>query len=62
MVIVAGEMLSGGTGIGFFVWDSWNALDLERVISAIILIGAVGFALDRMFSMAHKRLAYTEAS
>jgi nitrate/nitrite transport system permease protein len=34
MVIVAAEMLAGGTGIGFFVWDSWNALSLERVISA----------------------------
>ncbi|HYF64245.1 MAG TPA: nitrate ABC transporter permease, partial [Herpetosiphonaceae bacterium] len=42
MVIVAGEMLAGGTGIGFFVWDSWNALSLERVISAILVIGVTG--------------------
>lgn len=46
MVIVAGEMLAGGTGIGFFVWDSWNSLNLSRVISAIILIGLVGYAID----------------
>jgi len=47
MVIVAGEMLAGGTGIGFFVWDSWNALSLPRVISAILAIGLVGLLLDR---------------
>lgn len=46
MVIVASEMLAGGTGIGFFVWDSWNALNLENVLSAIILIGIVGLTLD----------------
>lgn len=49
MVIVAAEMLSGGVGIGFFVWDSWNSLSVERVIAAIILIGLVGFLLDRVF-------------
>lgn len=58
LVIVAGEMLSGATGIGFFVWDSWNALSLERVISAIIIIGAVGFIFDRFFTMISKRLTY----
>jgi nitrate/nitrite transport system permease protein len=49
MVIVAAEMLSGGTGIGFFVWDSWNALSLTNVMSAILLIGGVGLVLDRGF-------------
>jgi nitrate/nitrite transport system permease protein len=58
LVIVAGEMLSGGEGIGFFVWDSWNALSLERVISAIIIIGAVGFAFDRVFTMIGNKLTY----
>ena len=58
MVIVAGEMLSGGTGIGFFVWDSWNALNLERVISAILLIGLVGLVLDRFFAMLTTRFSY----
>lgn len=58
LVIVAGEMLSGGAGIGFFVWDSWNALSLERVISAIIIIGIVGLLLDRIFTYIEKKVAY----
>jgi nitrate/nitrite transport system permease protein len=62
MVIVAGEMLSGGTGIGFFVWDSWNALSLERVISAILLIGLVGVVLDRFFAYLIGRFSYLEAA
>ncbi|HEX2172858.1 MAG TPA: nitrate ABC transporter permease [Dehalococcoidia bacterium] len=62
LVIVAGEMLSGGTGIGFFVWDKWNALDLEQVISAILLIGLVGLALDRGFLFLIKRFSYGEAN
>jgi len=58
LVIVAGEMLSGGIGIGFFVWDSWNALSLERVMSAILLIGFVGLVLDRGFDLLARRFAY----
>ena len=58
LVIVAGEMLSGGSGIGFFVWDSWNALSLERVISAIIIIGVVGLLLDRIFTFFENKVAY----
>jgi nitrate/nitrite transport system permease protein len=58
LVIVAGEMLSGGIGIGFFVWDSWNALSLERVMSAILLIGAVGLLLDRGFDLLARRVSY----
>ncbi|WP_266363260.1 nitrate ABC transporter permease [Tellurirhabdus rosea] len=58
VVIVAGEMLSGGIGIGFFVWDSWNALSLEKVISAILIIGFVGLALDRLFTLIEKRVSY----
>jgi nitrate/nitrite transport system permease protein len=59
LVIVAGEMLSGGIGIGFFVWDSWNALSLEKVISAILIIGLVGLLLDRIFSWIEKRVTYS---
>lgn len=59
LVIVAGEMLSGGMGIGFFVWDSWNALSLEKVISAIIIIGLVGLLLDRGFSYLEKKVTYS---
>jgi nitrate/nitrite transport system permease protein len=46
MVIVAVEMLSGGSGIGFFVWDSYNAGNLAAVVAAIAIIGAIGVALD----------------
>jgi nitrate/nitrite transport system permease protein len=58
LVIVAGEMLSGGIGIGFFVWDSWNALSLERVMSAILLIGVVGLLLDRGFELIARKFSY----
>jgi nitrate/nitrite transport system permease protein len=60
LVIVAGEMLSGGMGIGFFVWDSWNALSLEKVISAILIIGLVGLLLDRGFSFLEKKVTYEQ--
>ena len=46
LVIVAAEMLTGGVGIGFFVWDEWNNLSLEHIILAIFLIGLVGLILD----------------
>jgi nitrate/nitrite transport system permease protein len=58
LVIVAGEMLSGGSGIGFFVWDSWNALSLERVISAILIIGIVGLIFDKVFTYFEKKVSY----
>lgn len=59
MVIVAGEMLAGGTGIGFFVWDSWNALSLPKVLSAILIIGGVGLLLDRGLDRVAKLVSYT---
>jgi nitrate/nitrite transport system permease protein len=49
VVIVAGEMLAGGTGIGYFVWDSYNGGSIEKVLSAILIIGAIGLLLDRAF-------------
>ena len=58
LVIVAGEMLSGGAGIGFFVWDSWNALSLEKVISAILIIGIVGLLFDKIFTYIENKVAY----
>jgi nitrate/nitrite transport system permease protein len=61
MVIVAVEMLSsGGAGIGFFVWDSYNASNLPAVIAAILLIGAVGLALDLVFMRLGRRVALEE--
>lgn len=58
MVIVAGEMLSGGIGIGFFVWDSWNGLSLEKILSAILIIGLVGLLLDKLFSGIQQLVSY----
>lgn len=58
MVIVAGEMLSGGSGIGFFVWDSWNGLSLEKILIAILIIGAVGLLLDKLFNVLQSRFAW----
>lgn len=56
MVIVAVEMLSGGAGIGFFVWDSYNAGSLASVAAAILLIGGVGVALDALFQRLDRRV------
>ena len=60
MVIVAVEMLSGGAGIGFFVWDSYNASNLATVCAAIVLIGAVGVVLDGLFVRLGRRVAVEE--
>jgi nitrate/nitrite transport system permease protein len=61
MVIVAVEMLSsGGAGIGFFVWDSYNANNLAAVMAAILLIGAVGLVLDMLFLRLGRRVALEE--
>lgn len=46
MVIVAVEMLQGNSGIGYFVWNSYNALELDKVVAAIVLIGVIGLVLD----------------
>ncbi len=47
LVIVAAEMLVGGTGIGYFVWNEWNNLSITNVITAILVIGFVGMLLDQ---------------
>ena len=60
LVIVAAEMLVGGTGIGYFVWNEWNNLSLTNVIFAILMIGVVGMALDLMFGMLQKLVTYVE--
>ena len=56
LVIVAAEMLTGGVGIGFFAWDSWNNLNLAHVILAILVIGCVGLILDRLMGFVEARL------
>jgi nitrate/nitrite transport system permease protein len=58
LVIVASEMLTGGIGIGFFVWDEWNNLSLEHIILAIAVIGLVGLGLDRLMLAVARRISY----
>ena len=58
LVIVAAEMLTGGTGIGFWVWDEWNNLKVEHLIIAIVLIGIVGLLLEQMLILLAKRFDY----
>ena len=48
LAIVAAEMLTGGVGIGFFIWDAWNSSRLSDIVVALVYIGVVGFVLDRM--------------
>ena len=60
LVIVAAEMLVGGTGIGYFVWNEWNNLALTNVIFAILVIGVVGMLLDAIFARAQKGVIYVD--
>jgi nitrate/nitrite transport system permease protein len=60
LVIVAAEMLVGGTGIGYFVWNEWNNLSLPNVILAILVIGIVGMLLDLMFARLQKAVTYAD--
>ena len=48
LAIVAAEMLTGGVGIGFFIWDAWNSSRLSDIFVALAYIGIVGFVLDRI--------------
>ena len=60
LVIVAAEMLVGGTGIGYFVWNEWNNLSLPNVIFAILMIGIVGMLLDLMFAKLQRAVTYAD--
>lgn len=60
LVIVAAEMLVGGTGIGYFVWNEWNNLALPNVIFAVVMIGLVGMLLDQLFGLLQKAVTYRE--
>ena len=60
LVIVAAEMLVGGTGIGYFVWNEWNNLSLTNVIFAILVIGVVGMLLDLAFARLQRAVTYRE--
>jgi nitrate/nitrite transport system permease protein len=52
LAIVAAEMLIGGVGIGFFIWDAWNSSHISDIIVALVYVGLVGFVLDRMVTLA----------
>jgi nitrate/nitrite transport system permease protein len=60
LVIVAAEMLVGGTGIGYYVWNEWNNLDLTSVIFSILMIGVVGMLLDMALAYATRLVQYAE--
>jgi nitrate/nitrite transport system permease protein len=50
LAIVAAEMLIGGVGIGFFIWDAWNSSHISEIILALFYVGIIGFLLDRMIA------------
>src|SRR5246127_127571 len=60
LVIVAAEMLVGGTGIGYFVWNEWNNLSITNVIIAIFLIGLVGMLLDQVLARFTRMVTFPE--
>lgn len=60
LVIVAAEMLVGGTGIGYYVWNEWNNLDLSSVIFSILMIGVIGMLLDLALNACARFVSYNE--
>jgi nitrate/nitrite transport system permease protein len=60
LVIVAAEMLVGGTGVGYFVWNEWNNLSITNVIVAIVFIGLIGMLLDQVLARAGRLVTYAE--
>ena len=60
LVIVAAEMLTGGVGIGFWVWDEWNNLNVEHIIIAIFVVGIVGLLLEQALVLLARRFSYGE--
>ena len=61
LVIVAAEMLTGGVGIGFWVWDEWNNLNVPHIIIAIVVIGVVGLVLEQALVALAKSFTYEDA-
>ncbi|MES2106009.1 MAG: nitrate ABC transporter permease [Pseudomonadota bacterium] len=61
LVIVAAEMLTGGVGIGFWVWDEWNNLNVPHIIIAIVVIGMVGLILEQILVSVAKAFTYEDA-
>jgi len=62
LVIVAAEMLTGGVGLGFWVWDEWNNLNVAHIIIAIFVVGIVGLLLEQILIQIAKRFSYDSHS
>jgi nitrate/nitrite transport system permease protein len=62
LVIVAAEILVGGTGIGYFIWNEWNNLKITSIITAIIVVGLVGLLLDRLFGLLQQWVSFGRTS
>jgi nitrate/nitrite transport system permease protein len=60
LVIVAAEMLVGGTGIGYFVWNEWNNLSITNILAAILAIGVIGMLLDLGFARLQRAVTYRD--
>lgn len=58
LVIIAAEMLIGGRGIGYFIWNEWNNLDIGNIIVGILVVGVVGLGLDKLFRLLERGLRY----
>jgi len=58
LVIVAAEMLTGGTGLGFWVWDEWNNLNVAHILIAIFVVGLIGLALEQALVLLARRFSY----
>ncbi|CBG88545.1 nitrate ABC transporter permease [Citrobacter rodentium] len=60
LVIVAAEMLTGGLGIGFWIWNEWNNLNVENILIAIVIIGVVGLLLEQGLMLAARRFSWQD--
>ncbi len=58
LVIVAAEMLTGGVGLGFWIWDQWNNLSVQHIIIAIFVVGIVGLLLEQLILLAARKFSY----
>src|SRR3546814_3080363 len=61
LVIVAAEMLTGGTGLGFWLWDEWNKLNVQNILIAVLVIGVIGLILDLGLLALARRFHHSEA-
>ncbi|EOC1532107.1 nitrate ABC transporter permease [Cronobacter turicensis] len=60
LVIVAAEMLTGGLGIGFWIWNEWNNLNVENILIAIVIIGVVGLLLEQGLMLIARRFSWQD--